>query len=65
MASLGPKAAALLQAARTIDRPSRADRERVEAALRARLGSHALPPRGDMALSQRLAAWRATPQIPS
>jgi hypothetical protein len=55
MTRLGPKAAALLQAGRSTHRPSRADRERVEAALRTRLGSRALPSRADLMSGQRCA----------
>lgn len=44
MASLSPKARALIQASRRARRATPADRARIEAALRARLGPDALPP---------------------
>ncbi|HKO52079.1 MAG TPA: hypothetical protein VJV79_30425 [Polyangiaceae bacterium] len=44
MARLGPKASAIVEAGRAGLRGSDADLERVEAALRARLGPNALPP---------------------
>jgi len=49
MADYSPKANALLQAARGLHRPSRSDRERIAAALRARLDLRALPACVDLA----------------
>ena len=44
MASLSPKGRALIQAGRRALRATSADRERIEGALRARLGAEVLPP---------------------
>src|SRR6478752_605494 len=44
MVDLSPKASAVVEAARRGLRPTDADRDRIEAALRARLGPSALPP---------------------
>ena len=49
MADYSPKANALLQAGRGLHRPSRSDRERIAAALRARLDLRALPACVDLA----------------
>jgi hypothetical protein len=49
MPDYSPKANALLQAGRGIHRPSRSDRERIAAALRARLDLRALPACVDLA----------------
>ena len=43
MEALGPKARALIDSGRAAYRPQSGDRERIEAALRARLGAQALP----------------------
>jgi len=57
MADYSPKANALLQAGRGLHRPSRSDRERIAAALRARLDLRALPACVDLASDlQRQAA---------
>lgn len=60
MTRLGPKAAALLQAGRATHRPSREDQERVEAALRMRLGSRVLP---EAPSSQCYRSWSEIPPI--
>lgn len=49
MVALGPKARALVDAGRSALRPTEGDRDRIETALRARLGPAALPPQGSVA----------------
>jgi len=61
MATLGPKASAVVKAGRAGLRGTDADLERVEAALRARLGAHALPPDAAAPASPRGIAWRLMP----
>lgn len=59
MAALSPKARALVQDARSALRAQPADRERVEAALRARLGPSALPPETGVGSLVGRASWHA------
>ncbi len=60
MATLGPKARALVDAGRTALRPTDADRDRIATALRAQLGPGTLPPHGSIAPSPIAAAagWK-------
>lgn len=57
LAALGPKAQATLEDARRLLRASSADRERIEAALRARLGEGALPPDPIEAFHPNPSSW--------
>ena len=61
MTSLGPEGRALIESSRRALRPTAADRERVEAALRARLGEQALPPDAGQVPVPVRAAWRFVP----
>jgi hypothetical protein len=67
MATLGPKASAVVDAARSALRATDADRERIEAALRARLGPAALPAKAALLRvsyfrpKPRRFAWRFIP----
>ncbi len=57
--ALSPQARALLEASRKTLRSTTADRERIEAALRLRLGPAALPEAGGLAPSPRAFGWQA------
>jgi hypothetical protein len=57
MTPLNPKARALIRAGRNAYRPSAADREHVEAALRARLGPDALPLDTAVTQASSAASW--------
>jgi hypothetical protein len=57
MDSLSPKGRAIIEASRRAVRPSASDRERVEAALRARLGPEALPAAASPVPSAQPAIW--------
>jgi hypothetical protein len=57
MTALGPNARALVQASRKALRATPTDRERIEAALRARLGTSALPPDSGVAPISSTASW--------
>ncbi len=59
MGSLNQDASAVVRAGRSALRATSADRERVEAALNARLGPHAFPPSTPVASSARMLALRA------
>ena len=58
MATLGPKASAVVEAGRSAIRGTDADLERVEAALRARLGAAVLPPDVTAPATPRAIGWR-------
>jgi hypothetical protein len=59
MTTLNPKARALIQAARSASRATAADRDRIESALRTRLGSDALPSDGGVSRAASTAGWKA------
>jgi hypothetical protein len=59
MTALTPKARALVQAGKTALRATSADRERIEAALRVRLGSDALPLDNGVTAAGSGASWQA------
>ena len=58
MAALGPKASALIASGRKAYRPQQADRERIEAALRVRLGADALPHDANPSPLHQLSTWK-------
>lgn len=58
MGSLNQDASAVVRAGRKALQATGADRDRVEAALSARLGPHAFPPQPALASGTKLAAWR-------
>jgi hypothetical protein len=60
---LNPKARALLDAGRAALRATAGDRERIEAALRARLGPDALPVEADVPSVSTPTAWRAVARL--
>jgi hypothetical protein len=60
MNGLSPKARALISASRPALRPTPADRERIEAALRSKLGGDALPGAEGVQLTSRVATWKIT-----
>lgn len=60
MNELSPKARALISASRPALRPTPADRERIEAALRSKLGGDALPDDAGVQLTSRIATWKIT-----
>jgi hypothetical protein len=59
MTALTPKARALIQASKTALRATSADRERIEAALRVRLGSDALPLDNGVPAAPSGVVWQA------
>jgi len=59
MTALDPKARALVEAGRRALRSTAGDRERIEAALRARLGDAALPPDAGVTQVATTASWQA------
>jgi hypothetical protein len=58
MTALDPNARALIEAGRRALRSSAGDRERIEAALRARLGDAALPPGAGVTQAATTASWQ-------
>jgi len=58
MAALGPKASALVESGRKAYRPQQGDRERIEAALRVRLGADALPHDANPSPLRQLSTWK-------
>src|SRR5688572_3295146 len=59
MKTLDPNARALVEASRRALRSTEGDRERIEAALRARLGDAALPPDAGVTQVATTASWQA------
>jgi hypothetical protein len=65
MTDLNPKAHALMQAGRAALRATSADRERIEAQLRTRLGTDALPHDSGVAHTSSSASWQSVAGVAS